>query len=189
MWHCIVFLKALTMAERDQETLYQSAACIKRKRAGVLCAVVGSGAMQVLHAVIYPNLDYDVPILSMDMVGKGNQVSLCIIDPCPVRTDRTVPAFFRDITLCASLPAGSYRLMRTLSGGKCTMLPMSNLQPLAQPAISNVPPHCVDFLSLYVTGPGPPSVSLLVPTLHATSKARASSEFGNLSLYTPMLGR
>lgn len=55
--------------------------------------------VQVLHAVIYPRMEYDIPILSVDMVGKGNQVSLCIIDPCPVRLDRSVPAFFRDITL------------------------------------------------------------------------------------------
>lgn len=71
----------------------------------MLCCAEACGGLdlQVLHCVLYPRASFDIPILSIDMVGKGNQVSLCIIDPCPVRSDRSLPIFFRDIALCVSI--------------------------------------------------------------------------------------
>ncbi len=41
---------------------------------------------------MYPRLEYDLPILSMDMVGKsGGAISLAVIDPCPVSLNRSLP--------------------------------------------------------------------------------------------------
>ena len=47
--------------------------------------------MQVIHCVMYPRVEYDLPILSFDMVGKDGRISLVCIDPCPVSTDRSLP--------------------------------------------------------------------------------------------------
>ena len=46
---------------------------------------------QVLHCVMYPRIEYDLPILSFDMVGKHGRVSLVCIDPCPVSQNRSLP--------------------------------------------------------------------------------------------------
>lgn len=49
-------------------------------------------SIQVLHCVMYPRLQYDLPILSMDMVGKvGGKISLAVIDACPVAMNRSLP--------------------------------------------------------------------------------------------------
>lgn len=41
---------------------------------------------------MFPRLEYDLPILSMDMVGKGGgPISLAVIDPCPVSLNRSLP--------------------------------------------------------------------------------------------------
>ena len=50
--------------------------------------------MQVVHCVMYPRTDYDLPILSFDMVGKDGRVSLVCIDPCPVAMDRSLPPIY-----------------------------------------------------------------------------------------------
>ncbi|EIE26217.1 ferredoxin-dependent bilin reductase [Coccomyxa subellipsoidea C-169] len=51
--------------------------------------------LQVLHCVLYPHLDYDLPILSFDMVGsEGGRVSLAIADPCPASMDRSLPPVY-----------------------------------------------------------------------------------------------
>ena len=50
--------------------------------------------MQVVHCVMYPRMEYDLPILSFDMVGKDERVSLVCIDPCPVAMDRSLPPVY-----------------------------------------------------------------------------------------------
>lgn len=50
--------------------------------------------LQVVHCVMYPRTDYDLPILSFDMVGKDGRVSLVCIDPCPVAMDRSLPPIY-----------------------------------------------------------------------------------------------
>ena len=50
--------------------------------------------VQVVHCVMYPRMEYDLPILSFDMVGKDDRVSLVCIDPCPVAMDRSLPSVY-----------------------------------------------------------------------------------------------
>ena len=50
--------------------------------------------MQVVHCVMYPRMEYDLPILSFDMVGKNDRVSLVCMDPCPVAMDRSLPPVY-----------------------------------------------------------------------------------------------
>jgi len=50
--------------------------------------------LQVLHAVLYPRYAYDVPILAMDLVVINGNVTLAIIDACPVRKNMQLPAHY-----------------------------------------------------------------------------------------------
>lgn len=40
--------------------------------------------LNVLHCVMFPRAEFDIPILSMDMVSRGDRVTFAIADPCPV---------------------------------------------------------------------------------------------------------
>ena len=52
---------------------------------------------QVMHCVLYPRLEYDLPILSLDMVGNADgEVSLAIVDPCPCVLDRRIPLMYQE---------------------------------------------------------------------------------------------
>ena len=46
---------------------------------------------------MYPQLDFDLPIVSMDLVMKDGRASLGIIDPCPVAMDRSLPPAYNQI--------------------------------------------------------------------------------------------
>jgi len=43
---------------------------------------------------MYPKPNFDLPILSMDLVANGDRVTLAIIDPCPVTPSLELPAFY-----------------------------------------------------------------------------------------------
>ena len=50
-----------------------------------------------MHCVLYPQLEYDLPILSLDMVGnEKGEVSLAIVDPCPCVLDGRIPLVLRE---------------------------------------------------------------------------------------------
>lgn len=68
------------------------------------CYLASSGnVLQVLHCVMYPWVNYDLPILCMDLVAKDGVVSLGIIDPCPVSIDRALsPAYVQICTYAFS---------------------------------------------------------------------------------------
>jgi len=53
----------------------------------------------VLHAVFYPRLDHDVPIFAMDLVAAGGQVTLAIVDCCPVSANSQLPPAYYDTML------------------------------------------------------------------------------------------
>ena len=55
---------------------------------------LSSYPLQVLHCVMFPRLEYDLPILGMDMVGARGRVSLAVIDPSPAAMDRTLPPMY-----------------------------------------------------------------------------------------------
>lgn len=50
--------------------------------------------LQVFHCVMFPRLEFDLPILSMDLVAMGGKVSLAIVDPCPLTPDLQLPPFY-----------------------------------------------------------------------------------------------
>eukprot|EP00887_Chlorella_sp_A99_P008056 scaffold12.g8056.t1 len=47
---------------------------------------------------MYPRLQFDLPILSMDLVASAETgaVSLAIADPCPVTPDLSLPSFYAE---------------------------------------------------------------------------------------------
>ena len=67
--------------------------------------------LQVMHCVLYPKLEYDIPILSLDMVGnEKGEVSLAIVDPCPCVLDGNIPHLHREAARqasCCTCPAAS----------------------------------------------------------------------------------
>lgn len=66
--------------------------------------MVNNVDVQVVHCVMYPRLEYDLPILSFDMVGKDERVSLVCIDPCPVAMDRSLPPVYVSVVRYALAP-------------------------------------------------------------------------------------
>ena len=96
-------------------------------------ALRGDG-LQVLHCVLFPRLEFDLPILSMDLVAAplpptpktsssssssssdpaslqppllpDSVVSLAIIDPCPARLDGSLPEPYRDVVVALQRECG-----------------------------------------------------------------------------------
>lgn len=46
---------------------------------------------------MFPRKNFDVPILSFDMVGKNERISLVCIDACPVAMNRSIPPIFKEL--------------------------------------------------------------------------------------------
>jgi len=57
---------------------------------------VRQDGLQVLHVVFFPSLNFDLPILCMDVVAKDEDISLAIVDTSPVRWDNSLPDFYSD---------------------------------------------------------------------------------------------
>lgn len=43
---------------------------------------------------MYPRVNFDLPILSMDIVANQGRVSLAVVDPCPVTPNLELPPFY-----------------------------------------------------------------------------------------------
>ena len=56
--------------------------------------------------MLYPRLEYDMPILSIDMVGNAStgRVTLAITDPCPASMDRRLPPAYEQAIRRVQLP-------------------------------------------------------------------------------------
>ena len=55
---------------------------------------VRQDGLQVVHCVMYPRPEFDLPILSMDLVANGDRITLAIVDPCPVTGNLSLPPFY-----------------------------------------------------------------------------------------------
>lgn len=68
-------------------------------------AQIGNG-LDILHCVMFPNPDYNVPIFGTDLVGRsGGGISAAIVDLSPVSADRTLPETYQ-VPLAALPPLG-----------------------------------------------------------------------------------
>jgi len=57
--------------------------------------------LQIVHCVMYPRAEHDLPILSLDVVAKDGVVSLGIIDPCPVSMTTQLPQDYSQMVRCS----------------------------------------------------------------------------------------
>jgi phycocyanobilin:ferredoxin oxidoreductase len=75
-------------------------------------AQVGNG-LDILHCVMFPNPEYDLPIFGTDLVGsQRGGISAAIADLSPVSSDRTLPpSYYQNLSV---LPTISFSQPRTL---------------------------------------------------------------------------
>ena len=58
-------------------------------------AQIGAG-LDILHCVMFPNPDYNLPIFGTDLVGRrGGGISAAIVDLSPVSLDRSLPEAYQ----------------------------------------------------------------------------------------------
>jgi phycocyanobilin:ferredoxin oxidoreductase len=74
-------------------------------------AQVGVG-LDILHCVMFPNPNYDLPIFGTDIVGARGQISAAIVDLSPVNANRVLPARYQEGLL--DLPASNFAQPRAL---------------------------------------------------------------------------
>lgn len=75
-------------------------------------AQIGNG-LDILHCVMFPNANYDLPIFGVDLVGRqGGSISAAIVDLSPVSSDRSLPQDYR--TFLATLPPLTFAQPRDL---------------------------------------------------------------------------
>jgi phycocyanobilin:ferredoxin oxidoreductase len=56
-------------------------------------AQVGNG-LDILHCVMFPRVEYPLPLFGSDIVGARGNISAAIIDLSPICADRTLPATY-----------------------------------------------------------------------------------------------
>lgn len=69
-------------------------------------------SLDILHCVMFPNPDYDLPMFGCDIVGSRGQVSAAIVDLSPVSRDRALSANYRQAL--ASIPKKSFSQPREI---------------------------------------------------------------------------
>lgn len=74
----------------------------------------GANGLRVVHCVMYPWPEYNLPIFSMDVVGFGSRTTLCIADVCPVEDALCLPKVYTQ-----SVPA----MQVELGGAKARLVP------------------------------------------------------------------
>ncbi|BBD57473.1 hypothetical protein NIES2109_02390 [Nostoc sp. HK-01] len=74
-------------------------------------AKVGN-VLDILHCVMFPRPEYDLPMFGCDLVGGRGQISAAIADLSPVHLDRTLPASYTN--QLAALPALDFSQPREL---------------------------------------------------------------------------
>jgi phycocyanobilin:ferredoxin oxidoreductase len=68
--------------------------------------------LDILHCVMFPNTDYDLPIFGADVVCGRGAISAAIVDLSPVNRDRSLPASYQQPL--QGLPAINFTQMREL---------------------------------------------------------------------------
>lgn len=74
-------------------------------------AKVGS-TLDILHCVMFPRPNYDLPMFGTDLVGGRGQISAAIVDLSPTSADRRLPEEYRQAI--AALPAVQFSQPREL---------------------------------------------------------------------------
>ncbi len=68
--------------------------------------------LDILHCVMFPNTDYDLPIFGADIVCGRGAISAAIVDLSPVNRDRSLPVSYQHALF--ELPAVNFAQVRDL---------------------------------------------------------------------------
>jgi phycocyanobilin:ferredoxin oxidoreductase len=68
--------------------------------------------LDILHCVMFPNTDYDLPIFGADIVCGRGAISAAIVDLSPVKRDRSLPVSYQRALF--ELPAVNFSQVRDL---------------------------------------------------------------------------
>lgn len=68
--------------------------------------------LDILHCVMFPRPEYDLPMFGTDLVGGRGQISAAIADLSPVSSDRHLPTGYR--TALTNLPQATFSQPREL---------------------------------------------------------------------------
>ncbi|MCY7367121.1 MAG: phycocyanobilin:ferredoxin oxidoreductase [Chamaesiphon sp.] len=68
--------------------------------------------LDILHCVMFPNPDYDLPIFGADIVCGRGTISAAIVDLSPVNRDRSLPVSYQRALF--ELPAANFSQVREL---------------------------------------------------------------------------
>ncbi|WP_310429684.1 phycocyanobilin:ferredoxin oxidoreductase [Chamaesiphon sp. VAR_48_metabat_135_sub] len=68
--------------------------------------------LDILHCVMFPNTDYDLPIFGADIVCGRGAISAAIVDLSPVNRDRSLPVSYQRALF--ELPAVNFSQVRDL---------------------------------------------------------------------------
>jgi phycocyanobilin:ferredoxin oxidoreductase len=68
--------------------------------------------LDILHCVMFPNTDYDLPIFGADIVCGRGTISAAIVDLSPVNRDRSLPVSYQRALF--ELPAVNFSQVRDL---------------------------------------------------------------------------
>lgn len=66
---------------------------------------------------MYPRQEFDLPILSLDLVANSGRVSLAIIDPCPVNSMLRLPPLYQQAVRCVCVWGGGVGVGGGVGGG------------------------------------------------------------------------
>lgn len=69
-------------------------------------------SLDILHCVMFPHPEYDLPMFGSDLVGGRGQISMAIADLSSVRGDRTLPEAYQ--TRLSTLPKLEFSQSRNL---------------------------------------------------------------------------
>lgn len=71
-----------------------------------------SDRLNILHCVMFPRSNYDLPIFGVDLVGTPTGIGAAIVDLSPVKGDRSLPLVYKRIL--ANLPQVDFAQPRNL---------------------------------------------------------------------------
>ncbi len=74
-------------------------------------AKVGNN-LDILHCVMFPRPEYNLPMFGTDLVGGRGQISAAIVDLSPTQSDRTLPIGYQDAL--RALPDAAFSQVRDL---------------------------------------------------------------------------
>lgn len=69
-------------------------------------------SLDILHCVMFPRPEYDLPMFGTDLVGVRQQISMAVVDLSPVNPDRTLPALYQ--SSLSLLPSLEFSQARTI---------------------------------------------------------------------------